>query len=218
VPGARVAPVGLPSSSTYKDAAVAVLRATAGGRAPSGASSPLSWNEVALSLPSSGLAHDVRILRTLNGALEDAAIATWRAKRASEAPRPISMIRYLAFAGQSSDPKGAAYSADGLPLVPGLIEVRDGKVVVREGGRWVAGAAWMPPVATPASPGGVSERAAFAYAAGTVLARLTGRSSAALVDEAAASGLREGIELPADAVAGRAVGVRAAESALAASR
>ena len=33
------------------------------------------------------------------------------------------MIRYLAEHGQSSDPSGPSYDADGLPLIPGLIEV-----------------------------------------------------------------------------------------------
>ncbi|HEX6060969.1 MAG TPA: hypothetical protein VF001_02790, partial [Candidatus Limnocylindria bacterium] len=36
---------------------------------------------------------------------------------------PISMIRYLASLGQSSDPSGLAYNAEGLPLIAGLIEV-----------------------------------------------------------------------------------------------
>jgi len=37
--------------------------------------------------------------------------------------RPISMIRYLASLGQSSDPSGTSYDKGGLPLVPGLIEI-----------------------------------------------------------------------------------------------
>ena len=36
---------------------------------------------------------------------------------------PISMIRYLGGKGQSSDASGPAYDSDGLPLVPGLVEV-----------------------------------------------------------------------------------------------
>ena len=36
---------------------------------------------------------------------------------------PISMIRYMASLGQSSDPSRAAYDKEGLPLVPGLIEL-----------------------------------------------------------------------------------------------
>src|SRR3954452_2344446 len=33
------------------------------------------------------------------------------------------MIRYMGGKGQSSDPTGPAYDPDGLPLVPGLVEV-----------------------------------------------------------------------------------------------
>ena len=39
------------------------------------------------------------------------------------ATRPISMIRYMGGLGQSSDPNGPSYNKEGLPLVPGLIEV-----------------------------------------------------------------------------------------------
>jgi hypothetical protein len=59
----------------------------------------------------------------LNGAEHDAAIAAWDLKRRTQTVRPISMVRWMGAKGQSSDPKGAAYDADGLPLVPGLIEV-----------------------------------------------------------------------------------------------
>ena len=34
------------------------------------------------------------------------------------------MIRYMASLGQSTDPSGPAYNKEGLPLIPGLIEVR----------------------------------------------------------------------------------------------
>ena len=61
----------------------------------------------------------MRLYFALNGALHDAAIAAWRAKREYQAVRPISMVRSLAFAGQSSDPQAASYSPDGLPLRPG---------------------------------------------------------------------------------------------------
>jgi hypothetical protein len=196
VPQAHPAPVGLPASAAYRNAALGVIAATAAaGAAPE--SSPLSWNEAALALPSQGLAHDLRLLVTLNGALDDAAIATWRAKRATQAPRPISMIRYLAFENL-------------LPLSPGLVERRGGQELVREHGRWVAGAAWTPPLATPASPGAVSERAAFAYAAATVL----GHRVDARAQRAAQSGLRGGIDLPAAVAAGREVGIAAARAAL----
>jgi hypothetical protein len=75
-------------------------------------------------------------------------------------------------------------------------------------GRWIDGAAWSPPSATPASPGGVAEGTAFAYAPGRVLAALTGHSFASQVQEAGAAPLAGGIDVPSDATAGRALGER----------
>jgi hypothetical protein len=66
---------------------------------------------------------DVKLYLALNGAVHDAAIAAWGLKGHYDSVRPISMIRYLGGLGQSSDPAGPAYDAEGLPLVPGLIEV-----------------------------------------------------------------------------------------------
>jgi hypothetical protein len=67
---------------------------------------------------------DVKVYLALNAALHDAAIAAWQQKRATSTARPISLARYFAVAlGQSSDPAGASYSAQGLPLVPGLLEL-----------------------------------------------------------------------------------------------
>ena len=59
----------------------------------------------------------------LNGAVHDAAIAAWGLKGEYDGTRPISMIRYMAEQGQSSDPALPSYSPAGLPLVPGLIEL-----------------------------------------------------------------------------------------------
>ncbi len=70
---------------------------------------PLSW--------------DVHVYLALNGAVHDAAITAWDIKRRTTTVRPISLIRWMGGKGQSSDPKGPAYDPDGLPLVPGLIEV-----------------------------------------------------------------------------------------------
>src|SRR5262249_49619617 len=154
---------GDPSSRAYKRAALAVLRATSGSGAAPKAWSPLAWSALAAHEATGDLASDVRLYLGVDAALNDAAVATWGAKRAYDPPRPISMIRYLAFQGQSSgDGKQAHYSMDGLPLVPGLVELRGGKVEVLSRGRWVDGAAWSPPVATPPSPGGVAEGSAFA--------------------------------------------------------
>jgi hypothetical protein len=66
---------------------------------------------------------DVKLYLALNGAVHDAAIAAWGLKGRYDGIRPISMIRYLASLGQSSDPSGPAYNAKGLPLISGLIEV-----------------------------------------------------------------------------------------------
>jgi hypothetical protein len=66
---------------------------------------------------------DVTTYFVLNGALHDAAIAAWGLKGWYDSVRPISMIRYLGGLGQSSDPDAPGYDPEGLPLVPGLIEV-----------------------------------------------------------------------------------------------
>ncbi len=221
----RVHQSGLPSGEAYKQAALAVIRATASpGADRSADTSPLAWNELADSLPdgtgaAARLASDVRVSFALNGALADAAIATWGAKRTSQAPRPISMIRYLAFQGQSSS-KGPSYSAEGLPLEPGLVKLvgagsKAPEVEVRRGGRWVLGTRWTPLAPTPSSPGGVAEGSAFAYAASTVLSALTGQSFEAEAERLARVGLATGVDVPAAVAAGRAVGAEVGRQALA---
>jgi len=66
---------------------------------------------------------DVKLYFALNGAVHDAAVAAWGVKGFYDSVRPISMIRYMGGKGQSTDPNGPAYDPDGLPLVPGLVEV-----------------------------------------------------------------------------------------------
>ncbi len=66
---------------------------------------------------------DVKTYFALNGAVHDAAIAAWGAKGWYDSVRPISMIRYMGAAGQSSDPAGPSYDPEGLLLEPGLVEV-----------------------------------------------------------------------------------------------
>ena len=207
-------PLGDPSGGAYKRAAVAVLRATSVRRATSSPWSPLDWGSFAAHEATGNLAADVRLYLGLGAALNDAAVATWGAKRAYQAPRPISMIRYLAFQGQSSDRSKPHYSADGLPLVPDLVELRDGKVEVLSRGQWIDGAAWSPPAATPASPGGVAEGSAFASAAGKVLAALTGHSYASQVRRSRTAAVTSGIDVPSDTAAGRALGERVARLVL----
>ncbi len=73
--------------------------------------------------PLDPLAWDVHVYLALNGAEHDAAISAWDIKRRFVTVRPISLVRWMGAKGQSSDPKGPSYDPEGLPLVPGLIEV-----------------------------------------------------------------------------------------------
>jgi hypothetical protein len=66
---------------------------------------------------------DVKLYFAVNGAVHDAAIAAWGAKGYYDSVRPISMIRYMGGLGQSTDPALASYNLEGLPLVPGLVEL-----------------------------------------------------------------------------------------------
>ncbi len=66
---------------------------------------------------------DVKLYLALNGAVHDAAVAAWGTKGYYDSSRPISMIRYMGGLGQSSDPVGASYHPDGIPLEEGLVEV-----------------------------------------------------------------------------------------------
>jgi hypothetical protein len=196
-------PFSAPTARTYKQAAVDVIRLTASrNTAATGDSSPAAWNLAYDALPPTSLAQDLHRLVVLNGALNDAAVAVWRAKRVYQAPRPISMIRYLAFENQ-------------LPLVPGLIERSHGQTLVRSRGHWIPGARWTPLASTPASPGWVSEQSAFAFAANEVLTALTGRSFERDALRASDAALVNGIETPADELAGRRLGREAGRRALA---
>jgi hypothetical protein len=227
-PGAP--PFGNPVTASYKQAAVEVIRATSRKGTAIAGSSPTGWNARANTVRESSLQQDVKLYFALNGALNDAAVAAFGAKRTYQSPRPISMIRYLAFQGQSSDPKTPSYNAEGLPLVPGLIELITkqssapgqphaalaadiGQVAVLSQGRWVLGARWVPPAATPASPGWVSEESAFSYAAAEVLTALTGRSFARQAALLGREGVAAGIETPADETAGRALGTTVGQRA-----
>jgi len=66
---------------------------------------------------------DVTGYLALNGAMHDAARRAWTLKWQYHSARPITMIRYLAGKGQSSDPALPSYHVDGLPLIPGQIEL-----------------------------------------------------------------------------------------------
>lgn len=84
--------------------------------------------------PVDRLEWDVKLYLALNGAVHDAAIAAWGVKSFYDSSRPISQIRYMGAKGQSSDPAGPSYHPEGLPLVPGLIEVATADSVA-SGGR-----------------------------------------------------------------------------------
>jgi hypothetical protein len=119
----------------------------------------------------SALEWDVKLYLALNGALHDAAITAWEIKRDTSTARPISLVRYMA----TRDPRG-------LPLIPGLIEQRDGQIQVRswQGGgvHWNNAASWVPyqrpDFVTPAFPGFVSGHSIFSRAAAEVLTDFTG--------------------------------------------
>ncbi|MFN5295424.1 MAG: T9SS type A sorting domain-containing protein [Flavobacteriales bacterium] len=60
---------------------------------------------------------------TLGGAVHDAAIACWSTKGAYDYTRPLAAIRTLAEFGQCTDSALPNYHVNGLPLIPGYIEM-----------------------------------------------------------------------------------------------
>jgi Na+-translocating ferredoxin:NAD+ oxidoreductase RnfD subunit len=182
-------PLGDPSGKAYRDAAIAAIRATSQtSTAPPVDTSPVAWNA---HLPSLGLAADVKLDLALNGALNDAAVSVYAAKRQYDAPRPISMIRYLAFNNQ-------------LPIVSGLTRRAGSVTQVLLDGTWVRGDSWTPPASTPPSPGYPSATAAYAYAASVVLKQAVMGADA---------GVANGTELAADVAAGKKIGLAAGRAA-----
>jgi hypothetical protein len=246
-PGAP--PLGDPSSATYKQAALNVIRWSArrGGagiaaRWAGAEAAPARWNAIANAVSDSEqrgsrsaqrLAWDVKLYFALNGALHDAAVATWGAKRTYQSVRPISMIRELAFQGQSSDPHESSYSREGLPLVPGLVELitkassapgqrlaalagHVGDIAIRTARGWTLGTRWLPRAGTvtPPYPGWVSDGSAFGRAAAEILTAETGsRGYRRMADEEGISGLYAGTQIAADDVAGRRIGSRVGKAA-----
>ncbi len=162
---------------------------------------PGRWNAIANAVSDSEkhglraaerLAWDVKLDFALNGALQDAAVATWGAKRKYQSVRPISMIRELAFQGQSSERHESSFSPEGLPLVPGLVELitkessasgrrhaalagHVGDIAIRTAQGWTLGTRWLPRAGTvtPPSPGWVSDESAFGRAAAEILTAMT---------------------------------------------
>jgi hypothetical protein len=66
---------------------------------------------------------DVKSYLTLGGAMHDVAITAWGIKGYYDYIRPISAIRHMADLGQSTDPELPSYHPEGIPLVPGYVEL-----------------------------------------------------------------------------------------------
>jgi hypothetical protein len=98
-----------------------------------------------------GLDEDVKLFFALSGALLDAGIACWDAKRAYDSVRPITAVHFL-FAGQEVVAWGG----------PG------------QGPRRIKGEDWRPYLATPPFGEHPSGHSTFSAAAAAVLARFTG--------------------------------------------
>jgi membrane-associated phospholipid phosphatase len=98
-----------------------------------------------------GLDQDVVLFFALGGALHDAAVAAWDAKRAFDSVRPVSAIRLL-FAGE----KVCAWGGLG------------------QGTTLIKGEQWQPYIPTPPFAEYVSGHSTFSAAAAEVLARSTG--------------------------------------------
>jgi PAP2 superfamily len=124
-----------------------------------------------------GLDEDVKLFFALTGALLDAGIASWDAKRAYDSVRPITAIRLL-FAGREVLAWGG----------PGL------------GPRRIRGETWRPYIATPSFPEHPSGHSTFSAAAAAVLARFTGsnRFGACVTIPAGSSRVEPGITPAAD--------------------
>ena len=100
---------------------------------------------------------DVKTYFALNGAVHDAAIACWGAKRKYDGVRPITMIRYMGKKGDATLPTYDPTMA--LPLEPGVIETITPRSSA-PGGRHadlVAAGAHVGEIATLAWPGGPAD-------------------------------------------------------------
>lgn len=71
----------------------------------------------------SDLEWDIKSYFAICGALHDAGISAWSVKAYYDYIRPISAIRWMAENGQCSDTTLSNFNIEGLPLIPGQIEV-----------------------------------------------------------------------------------------------
>lgn len=69
------------------------------------------------------LEYDVKAHVALGGTLHDVAIACWGTKGYYDYVRPVSAIRYMCQLGQCTDPNLGSYHANGVNLIPDLIEL-----------------------------------------------------------------------------------------------
>lgn len=71
----------------------------------------------------SDLEWDIKCYFTLAGAMHDSAVTAWGIKGNYDYIRPVSALRYMADQGQSTDNTLSNYHPEGIPLIPGYIEV-----------------------------------------------------------------------------------------------
>ena len=71
----------------------------------------------------SELEYDIKAYFTLGGAMHDSAITAWALKGYYDYIRPVSAIRAMAQLGQSTSRKLPNYHEEGIPLMPGYIEM-----------------------------------------------------------------------------------------------
>jgi len=138
---------------------------------------------------------DVKLYLTLNGALHDAAVAAWGAKRHYDYVRPISMIRYLGGRGELPHVDGLIETVTAESARPGErhahLAAFVGEVAVfawrgapadprteTSGVGWIRAVEWVPyqqpTFVTPSFPGYVSGHSAFSRAGADVLTAFTG--------------------------------------------
>lgn len=70
----------------------------------------------------SDLEWDVKGYFMMGATMHDVAVTAWGIKGWYDSSRPVSVIRYMAEKGQSSDPTASNYDPEGFELVPGYIE------------------------------------------------------------------------------------------------
>jgi hypothetical protein len=119
---------------------------------------PGHWNALAHGIAARDrhtIDQDVQLFFALNGALFDASIAAWEAKRVYDCVRPVSAIRYM-YQGQ-------------------MVQAWAGP---NQGTQWIAGESWLPyqdlTFVTPPFAEYVSGHSTFSAAAATVLTEFTG--------------------------------------------